>query len=323
MNLRSDKVAVAKRALAALRTLAYVALAGQLALGAALAADDLTAVSGTGKPEKTDVLFAMTQTAEQAAFVLALQEGYFRNEGLNVTWKMRGGANAITSLVSGDSDLTTVTWLQLLQVIKQGVSLRVVAETSRSGSGLAAYVVNPAGNLHNATDLVGKKLGVITKNGVCDFILNDKLKAQGVDYSSIRYVNVPISDMMTTLLSGGVDGVCLPEPSLSPAKDRGDVRQVVDLFTGAHDNWPVTSYAVSAAFAEKNPNTVGAFQRALRRAQKLADEQPDKVRAVVPSYTPISAELARKMSLPTFHEIDDIPGAVKRNTDLLKRLGIL
>jgi NitT/TauT family transport system substrate-binding protein len=287
------------------------------------AQERLEAVGGTGKPEKADILFAMTQTAEQAAFVLALQEGYFKDEGLNVTWKMRGGANAVTSLVSGDSDMTTVTWLQLLLVMKQGVSLRVVAETSRSGAGLAAFVVNPASTLRNAADLVDKKLGVITKNGVCDFILNDKLRGEGVDYSSIRYVNVPISDMIATLLSGGVDGVCLPEPLLSPAKDRGDVRQVVDLFTGAHDDWPVTSYAVSAAFAEKNPNTVGAFERALRRAQKLANAQPEKVRAVVPSYTPISAELARKMSLPTFHEIGDIPGAVNRNTDLLKRLGIL
>jgi NitT/TauT family transport system substrate-binding protein len=293
------------------------------ALGTCAAADGLAATGGTGKPEKTDILFAMTQTAEQATFVLALQEGYFKDEGLNVTWKMRGGANAATSLVSGESDITTVTWLQLLLVMKQGVSLRVVAETSRSGAGLAAFVVNPASTLRSAADLIDKKLGVITKNGVCDFILDDKLKEQGIDYSLIRYVNIPISDMIPTLLSGGVDGICLPEPLLSPAKDRGDVRQVVDLFTGTHGDWPVTSYAVSAAFAEKHPNTIGAFRRALRRAQKLADAQPDKVRAVVPSYTPISADLAQKMSLPTFHEIDDVPGAVRRNTDLLRRLGLL
>jgi NitT/TauT family transport system substrate-binding protein len=309
-----------KRVSAALGAIVLACLA---TLASARAQDGLAAIGGTGKPEKTDILFAMTQTAEQAAFVLALQEGYFKDEGLNVTWKMRGGANAVTSLVSGDSDMTTVTWLQLLLVMKQGVSLRVVAETSRSGVGLAAFVVKPASTIRGPADMIDKKLGVITKNGVCDFILNDKLREERVDYSSIRYVNVPISDMIPTLLSGGVDGVCLPEPLLSPAKDSGDVRQVVDLFTGTHDNWPVTSYAVSTAFSEKNPNTVGAFQRALRRAQKLADAQPDKVRAVVPSYTPISAELAKKMSLPTFHEIDDIPGAVKRNTDLLKRLGIM
>src|SRR5262249_27919755 len=69
-----------------------------LSARAAPAADDLFFEGGSGKPEKSDVLFAMSQTAEQAAFMLALNEGYFKEQGLDVTWKPRGGANAITGL---------------------------------------------------------------------------------------------------------------------------------------------------------------------------------------------------------------------------------
>ena len=289
------------------------------------AAADATrlAVGGTGKPEKTELNFGYAQTADHAPLVLGVKEGFFKAEGLTLNIRPVSAVNTVTSIVSGDLDIDNITWIQYLTVARQGIDLRVVAEASRSSPGFADYVVKKDSPLKKPEDLLGKKVGIVSANGVCDFLLDDLLKSKGLDFHSIGYATIPIPNLASTVLSGGVDSSCVPEPFLTPALEQGDLRPLLDLFSGQHADWPITTYGVTAAFASKYPNTIGALQRALAKSRKFANEHPAELRAILATYTSISADLAKKMVLPKYPLQTDVAGGLGRTEALLKRINFL
>ena len=73
-------------------------------------------------------------------------------------------------------------------------------------------------------DLVGKKIAVVTVGGACDLILNDVLHKKGLDYKSIGYTVMGVPDMAPTVLRGGVDAACIPEPLLSVVQAQGGLQ---------------------------------------------------------------------------------------------------
>jgi NitT/TauT family transport system substrate-binding protein len=228
----------------------------------------------------------------------------------------------VPSLLSGDLDLTTVTWIQLLTAAARNISLKVVTETDRGNPGYTSFVVKAGSNIKSPSELAGKKVAVVVTNGTCDLLLNDYLAKQGSDYKSIRYVTLAIPDMVPTLLRDGVDAACLPEPLLSTNLKKGVISKIYDLFSGAYIDWPITTYSVSADFAAKNPNTVGALRRAIEKSLKVLSENPMEARALIPSYTPIPPDIAKDIVLPIYPAKSD-PQVSSRVAELLKRSNLL
>ena len=289
----------------------------------AVAEDQLLAIGGTGKPEKTELNFGYAQTADHAPLILGVKKGFFRDEGLTVNVRPVNPANTVANIVSGDLDVVNVTWVQYLTVGRQGISLKVVAEADRSAPNYADFVVAKNSPIRKPEELLGKKVGVVSTNGICDFLFDDTLKSEGLAFQQVGYATLPVPNLVSTLLSGGVDAVCLPEPFLTPAVEKGEVRSLFDLFSGAHADWPITTYGVTAAFAAKNPKTVGALQRALAKSRKYANEHPDELRATLSTYTAIPAGLAQKMAIPKYPLESDVAGGLARTEALLKRIGLL
>ena len=310
------------------RTLIAGLIVGATAIGAtlnaslAVADDGIIAAGGSGRPEKTAITFGVALTADHAPLYLGVNQGFFKQEGLDVTVRTTNPANAVTSLLSGELDVTSVTFVQIVTGAKQGVLVSVVAEVDRASKGYTAYVVKAGSPTKTLADLARKKIGVPQLNGICDFLLNDDFRAAGIAYGSVQYVALPFADLVPTVLSGGVESICLPEPLLTPTLEQGTIISVHDLFSGQHDNWPIGTYAVSPSFAKANPNTIGALQRALAKSRALAREKPEMVRQVLPTYAPIKPELANKIVLPEYPGTTD-RSAVNRVVDLLKRVKFL
>jgi ABC-type nitrate/sulfonate/bicarbonate transport system substrate-binding protein len=78
----------------------------------------------------------------------------------------------------------------------------------------------------------------------------------------------------------------------------------------------------SQKFAEANPNTVAALQRALAKGLKFAHDNPDKLRDIYPTFTTLKPELARKMVLSYTPEKSDFT-ELKKIADLMDRLQML
>jgi NitT/TauT family transport system substrate-binding protein len=131
-----------------------------------------------------------------------------------------------------------------------------------------------------------------------------------------------VPDMAPTVLRGGVDAACIPEPLLSAVRAEGGLRSVFDLFSGPYDQFPLVGFPVTERFAQNNPNTVAALRRALAKGLKFAHENPDKLRDVYPTFTSLKPELARQIVLSYAPEASDFT-LLKKIGDLMDRLQVL
>jgi NitT/TauT family transport system substrate-binding protein len=232
------------------------------------------------------------------------------------------GANPVAGIIGGDFDTGGVTWTAFLLATNRGVPLLPLSEADRGTKGQTHFMVKEDSPIKNVEDLIGKKVAVVTVGGACDLILNDILRAKRLDYKSIGYTVLGVPDMAPTVLRGGVDAACIPDPIRSIVQEQGGLRSVFDLFSGEYDRFPLVGFPVTQKFAESYPNTVAALQRALAKGLKFAHDNPDKLRAIYPTFTTIKPELANKIVLAYTPEKSDFT-QLKTIADLMDRLQML
>src|SRR5262245_12388873 len=250
----------------------------------------------SAKVEKPDITFGVFPITNYGVVYLSIQQGFFQAEGLRVTPRVMG-ANPVAGIIGGDFDTGGVTWTAFLLATNRGVPLQPLSEADRGSKGQALFMVKNDSPIKSPEDLIGKKIAVVTVGGACDLILNDVLHKKGLDYKSIGYTVLGVPDMAPTVLRGGVDAACIPEPLLSVVQAQGGLRSVFDLFSGEYDRFPLVGFPVTQKFSESNPNTVAALQRALAKGLTFAHNNPDKLRDIFPTFTTLQPELARKIVL--------------------------
>jgi NitT/TauT family transport system substrate-binding protein len=302
-----------------LRLLSLTAAAGAVIIGALLAAPAV--VAQQGKVEKPNITFGVFPITNYGVVYLSIQQGFFQAEGLNITPRVMG-ANPVAGIVGGDFDTGGVTWTAFLLATNRGVPLVPLSEADRGAKGQALFMVKNDSPIKTMDDLIGKKIAVVTVGGACDLILNDVLHKKGLDYKSIGYTVMGVPDMAPTVLRGGVDAACIPEPLLSVVQAQGELRSVFDLFSGQYDGFPLVGFPVTQKFAESNPNTVAALQRALAKGLKFAHDNQDKLRDIFPTFTTLKPELARKIVLSYTPEQSDFT-QLKKIAGLMDRLQML
>ncbi len=277
--------------------------------------------SQTANIEKPNITFGVFPITNYGVVYLSLQQGFFKEEGLNVTPRVMGG-NPIAGIVGRDFDTGGVTWTAFLLATNRGVPLVPLTEDDRGTAGEALIMVKDDSSIKTVDELVGKKVAVVTVSGACDLILDDFLQKEGLDYKSTGYTVMGIPDMAPTVLRGGVDAACIPEPILSVVKAEGGLRSIFDLFSNEYDRFPLVGFPVTEKFAKDNPNTVAALKRALAKGLAFAHNNPVKLREIYPTFTPIKPELAGKMGLNYTPEKSDLT-QLKTIADLMDRLKLL
>jgi len=303
----------------AARLLAGAALAGSVIMGSLLATPP--AAAQPGPIEKPNITFGVFPITNYGVVYLSIQQGFFQAEGLNVTPRVMG-ANPVAGIVGGDFDTGGVTWTSFLLATNRGVALQPLSEADRGAKGQALFMVKNDSPIKTMEDLIGKKVAVVTVGGACDLILNDVLHKKGLDYKSIGYTVLGVPDMAPTVLRGGVDAACIPEPLLSVVQAQGTLRSVFDLFSGEYDGFPLVGFPVTQKFAETNPNTVAALKRALAKGLAFAHDNPDRLREIYPTFTTLQPELARKIVLSYTPAKSDFT-QLRTIGDLMDRLQML
>lgn len=279
------------------------------------------ALAQAGKVEKPDITFGVFPITNYGVVYLSIQQGFFKEEGFNVTPRVMG-ANPIAGIVGGDFDTGGVTWTAFLLATNRGIPLVPLSEADRGSEGQALFMVKDDLPIKTMEDLVGKKIGVVTVGGACDLILNDVLRAKGLNYKSIGYTVMGVPDMAPTVMRGGVDAACIPEPLLSVVQGQGGLRSVFDLFSGDYDRFPLVGFPVTQKFAETNPNTVAALQRALAKGLAFAHNNQGKLREIYPTFTTLQPALAQKIVLSYTPEKSDFT-QLKKIGDMMDRLEML
>jgi NitT/TauT family transport system substrate-binding protein len=271
----------------------------------------LTAACGGGsddKPsksglEKTTLKIAAIPLVDDAGLYIAVKHKFFEAEGLKVQIQLiQKSVQAMGSLTKGDIDIVAgANYVSSIQALDKGVfKPMVIGEGGMLEPKGRQVIVAPKSPIKQPKDLEGKTIAVNIKNNIQSLAVNTVLKANNVDVSKIKYVEVPFAQMPLALQKGQVDAADELEPYLTNSVKTIGARSIVDSSGEPVKDIPTSGFIATQQFAQKNPKTAAAFQRAILKAQQLASSDRKEVESVLPSYTTIKPDIASVITLPGY-----------------------
>ena len=306
------------------RTMAAVA-AGALMSSLAACGEDSAAGSDTapGDVEVSDLTVGIVPVIDHAAVFIAKEKGFFEEEGLTVEPQpLQGGAAAVPAMMSGDLQAAFATYPSFILAESQGLGVTIVAEGVRATEKTGGVYVWKDSPIEEPSDLEGKTIAVNTLNNTGDLTIKATLEEQGVDPSSVEFIELPFPDMAGALERGSVDAAWLVEPFRSGVAAAGG-RMVLASYGGVAEGIPVSGLGMSTKFVEENPETAAAFARAIEKANALIAENPEAAREAVTTYSQTTPEQAGAMELPQWVEGEPDVDELNRVVDLMVSNGVL
>lgn len=277
--------------------------------------------------ELPEVRVATLPTLDNVPLHLAIEQGYFEREGLNVkVVPTPQGGVGVTAVIAGAVDIafgsyTPAIRAQYQDVAKKQGGLKLVADATSLGDGTSLIMVPPGSPAQDLSDLRGKVVAVVGLQTMTRLLTAAALRTNDVDPASVKFVEIPFQNTEAALLNGRVDAAFLTEPFVTAALKVG-VQSLYDTNDGPVDDIPLTGYVATGDFVSQNPATLAAFQRAIQRGTKLAAERRDLVEPIVVKTSFTEPSIARIMKMTKFQTSLD-PKRLQRVADLMLENGLL
>lgn len=308
------------------RTALTTALAAALALTSscsALGGDKPAAVAGS-QLETSGLTVSIISTVDLAPLWAAQDAGFFTAEGLNVKIELAdSGAKTMTKVISGEAQIALTTWTLLFVAQSGGAAdFRLVADATTATPKSNKIVTVPTSPVKHVEDLPGKKIAITSKNAASDVLTQSVMRDRGLDRSKVTWVPVPLPNMPAALQQGQVDAAYMPEPYVTDAAHTVGAIPIVDIGSGPTQDFPLTGYATTAKWAQANPKTIAAFQKALIKGTAAVREDRGLLERLVVKYAKVSATTAALMELPGYSAKLDAR-RLQRVPDTLLTLGII
>ncbi|MFI7638160.1 ABC transporter substrate-binding protein [Nonomuraea sp. NPDC049400] len=272
--------------------------------------------ASAGGLEKTKIKVATLPAIDSAALYVAIDQKLFEKEGLEVTPQVvQAAPEAIPMLVKGEIDAMFGNYVSMFQAHdKQALKLRILAEGSRAAPDSLSIMALPNSPIKTAKDLEGKTINVNVLHNFQELALTQVLKANNVDPSKIKYVQVTFQNIMPSWKGGQIDAAYLGEPMVTAATSSMGARKILDPASGPAAEFPISGYVGTQEWYDKSPKTAAAFQRAIHNAAKLMENNREVVAKVLPNFTQIDASTAATVTFPYFSSSDN-PVRLQRVAD--------
>ncbi|GIH67717.1 MULTISPECIES: ABC transporter substrate-binding protein [Microbispora] len=295
-----------------------------LTLTACGGADTDTTATGNNGLEKTTLKVGILPIADVAALYIATERGFFKAEGLTVKPEIVASTQvAIPKLVSGSVDITLGNYFSVLSAQEAKMAnFRVLADTFQAKPDVFDIVVKKDSPIQSVKDLKGKKISVASFNSIGTLAVDSTLRANGLSTKDVTYVPAAFPDAPGKLASGQTDAAWLTEPFLTGVQKDMGARKIADTMTGAMADFPIAGWTTTEPTLSKYPKTMAAFQRAIVKAQQIADSDRKAVEKVLPTYTKITPDAASIITLGAYPSTLNAT-RIQRVADLMLEYGYL
>ena len=243
-----------------------------------LAALMLVVLCACGKQETATVrLSEVTHSVFYAPQYVALEQGFFADEGLNIELTNGGGADKVmTAVLTGQADIGLAGPEACIYVYNQGKDDYPVVFgqlTKRDGSFLVGREDVPfSWELLRGRTVIGGRAG-----GVPEMTLEYVMRQNGVVPGTDATVDTTVQfNMMAGAFTGGNgDYVTLFEPTATEVEQAGKGYILCSIGQESGEI-PYTAYFANRSYVEANPETVQGFVNAMALAQQWVAEHTDR-----------------------------------------------
>ncbi|OGA95492.1 MAG: hypothetical protein A3E79_10695 [Burkholderiales bacterium RIFCSPHIGHO2_12_FULL_61_11] len=235
-----------------------------------------SSVWAQGKPEKTSLTIGLpVTTSTLLPLYLAEEEGFFKNEGLDVKLvAFRGGSSMVMGLVADSVQVGVGALTGAMAGINVGQNLEVFY----GGFNMAIFDWYAVPKIKTFKDAAGARFGVSTYGSSTDFLTRYALKINGIDpKTGAKIIQGGASAARIAAMdSGQLDINILAPPEKYLAQDRG--YNLVLRQTDLAPDYPFHVFFATKSYIAQNPNTLRAVLRAVIRGMRLA--KSDKNRSI-------------------------------------------
>ncbi len=238
------------------------------------------------------VLNEVAHSIFYAPLYVAIEEGYFAEEGIELTLVTGFGADkTMTALLTGEADIGFMGSESTIYTYKEGASdyaVNFAQLTQRAGNFLVARepIDNFDWSMIKGKEVLGGRAG-----GMPEMVFEFILKKNGIDPVSDLSIDQSIDFGSTAAAFSGGQGEFTVEfePHATSLEAKGDGFVVASL--GEDSGYvPYTAFSAKKSYIEKNPEVIQAFTNALQKGMDY-----------VQSHT--SSEIAAVIA-PQFEETD-------------------
>jgi NitT/TauT family transport system substrate-binding protein len=229
--------------------------------------------SGSGTANSNKIRVGYIGLTCEAPIFTAVEKGFFKEEGLEVSLVKCEWANYKDVLALGGFDITHHLVMYFLKPIEQGLDVKFTAGIHRGCLRVQAGTQSP---IRSIKDLRGKRIGV-PGMGTPPFIFaNRVLGANGIDPGrEVTWRVFPAGELGLAIDKGEVDAVADSEPIGSLLLAEGKVKNVADqAVDDPYKNEYCCAVIVNGKFLAANPKSAAAGTRALLKAAKWVETNP-------------------------------------------------
>lgn len=235
----------------------------------------------SGTPELSKIeLYGVNDPNISGQLILAKEMGFFRNEGLKVSYRLLSSGTIMPEEVMTAERKPfafTQTPITTLVLHEMGVDIKIVAPLADI-SGTQQIVVRESANICKPEDLIGKRIGM-AKGAAVYIAVQAMAKEFGIDLSSVEFVHLLPPQQIEAMEKGEIDAIACWEPWTSKAQAVGGKFWFSGARSEIPDNegdikWLVNQSALMT-FKENleiYPETLKAVIRAFQAATKFINE---------------------------------------------------
>ena len=241
--------------------------------------------SGSDKNSETLVLNEVAHSVFYAPLYVAMEEGYFQEEGLNIELICGFGADkTMAAILSGEADLGLLGPEATIYTKAGGLEdpvVNIAQLTKRAGNFLIAREEMPNFSWSN---LAGKNVLGGRKGGMPQMVFEYILQKNNLDPASDLTIDqsIDFGSTAAAFSSGKGDFTVEFEPAATSLEKMGDEYHVVASLGVDSGYVPYTAFAAKESMMNQNPAKIQKFVNALSRGMKYVDTHtPEEIAKVI------------------------------------------
>jgi NitT/TauT family transport system substrate-binding protein len=271
-----------------------------------------SSASGSGSGQLT---VGVVPGIDNSPLRVGVQDGVFRNQGLNVVVITYGSLQSeFQALKNGSVDIAAGDYADFFYKTATGnAPLHLVADGYDAAPGVVEVlalppapgrpgitapqqlahkvVATPEPQLIPSSDVVPYSTETLAADAV--------LVGDGIDPSSVIWRPMPTQNMIAELRTGQVSAILAPEPIITQAESQLGAVEVMDAYSDQTANLPLSGYFSLGAYASAHRSQLQQFQAALASAQANA-ASGGPLQAMLPHLAGMSAQDAALLTLGSF-----------------------
>lgn len=269
----------------------------------AIATDNTVSDGAVGTPETTKVtLYGVNDLQISAAMMIAENQGYFKEEGLDVECVYMANVPEIAAIMANGeakiacaNNYSTPTW------VLNGAKCKVIAPTCNMG-GTQCLLLRKDITINSAKDLEGLRMGMVS--GSTQYVtFRNMCNDLGLDPDSFEIVTLQFPDQLSALSQGQIDIMAVPEPWVTKAQQECGATLLCSgtksYIPGAEGDvlW-CNMYATLNAndeWAAANPNTVEHMLLAFEKATEFINSNREEAVKILSDHIGMSTEDTAKI----------------------------